>query len=272
MVFDLNMDPQNPDSQNSPKAPISRGKKFRLVLIGFALVGIIAMLVLVLIPSPGSQIAWMTPEQFSNATKVGPLTRLKYRVKDLTAPIWRRFIKNRPSIAIDTSVWTLNNLKSGELSPGITTTTNAGGQLAWVISQAELEAFQKRLKSMTNVVLDGRPRVMTGNKMQSRISVGQSIPTANGMKAVGFSADFIPKIIGSSVGTMVNMTSTEALTSSSTNLPTISTNFAVLCHVLIPSGGALVVDGGQPKRQDGKHFLLIVSPAIIDPTGKPVRR
>ena len=220
---------------------------------------------------PDQRVVWLTPAEFRQSTQPGPFTRIKYDIINLTGPLFRRFLRFRPQINIDSSLMALSAAASEATDLGKPTATNAAGLRAWVLSPNDLQSFQARLKSIPEAAVVSRPRISTANSIQSQLFVGESPLPGSTSIPVGLRVDIMPKVANGTIRLLVCVVSTERVASPQDNFSLIRTNISVSCEVSLPSGGALAVDAGPAKAAGGTNYWFIISPTAIDASGKPIK-
>src|SRR5438093_8922246 len=74
------------------------------LVAGFLAVALItAVAWLTMVRSSEGNLVWISSSQLARATQPGPFTRIKYKLMNLTAPVWRHFARRRTSIQINTA-------------------------------------------------------------------------------------------------------------------------------------------------------------------------
>jgi hypothetical protein len=253
-----------------------------LVVLGALLCA--AVLVLFIVPSFSSHnFVWLTPAQAAQATQPGPFERVKMTLKGWLAPWLHRYYGLRPNIKIEAKLMVIPRDATMPGVLGAPIVTNADGTRAWILSSPELLSLRQNLNSNQHIAVQFAPIIQTGNGMQARMSMGQSIPlgptnrqpVVAGRKAnaswinVGLSIDVMPQAVSGSVRLPLIITSTELAGPAITGGPILRTNFSVACRALIPDAGALVINCRDVGGASPTNYLLIFSPVRVDATGKP---
>jgi len=141
--------------------------------------------------------------------------------------------------------------------------TNADNVRVWILSRADLTAFDLRIKTNAGISAVTRPSITTLSGMQSQMFVGGS--------RSGLRIDLTPKVISGSIRLVVNLTSSEEVPSFSGGPAIVRTNLAAACRVLLSNGGGLVMEGPRADDPAGMDYWYIVSPKAVDPAGNLIK-
>ena len=273
-------------SESVPSVAPRHGSKLRLSLVVLAVLLCAALLVLFIVPNFSSHdFVWLTPAQAAQATQSGPFEKAKMTLKSWLAPWLHRYYGLRPNIRIEAKLMVI--LRDGTM-PGVLgapVLTNADGTRSWILLLSELLSLKQNLNTNQRIAVLFAPIIQTGDGMQARMSMGQSIPLGPtnqqpgvvGRKAnaswinVGLSVDVLPKSVSGSVRLPLITTSTELAGPAITGGPILKTNFSVACRALIPDAGALVINCRDVGGASPTNYLLIFSPVRVDATGKPLK-
>ena len=57
-----------------------------------------------------------------------------------------------------------------------------------------------------------------------------------------------------------------------TGQPGDKTNFLFACRMLVPDGGAVVIDCGRTSSAEHTNKWLLISPVLVDARGIPLKR
>jgi hypothetical protein len=262
-----------PLPSETPPAPFARNRPravrhFLAVFASLVLVLVLFVLFLTL-ASPNPQFVWMTPAQMAQATHPGPLTQLKYKLIRLAGPLMRYYHRNRPNIVISSNIITISS-PSAPAALGAPFITNAAGMSAWILSPAELLTFRQALKTNTSVTMLSSPRILTASGGMARAVIGQSITlSSGGATNVGITLDTVTTASSGSVKMLLGASSTELAGHFIAN--GLKTNFTAACRVLLPDAGALVINCRNADATNPTNYWLIVSPVLVDATGKPIK-
>jgi hypothetical protein len=266
MVFGLSMEPPRatPDPTSAPPSR-RRHLSLRLIPVGLGLLAltIVTLLFAARSPLPNS-VVWLSPAELARLAQPGPLTRLKYKLMNLTGPLWRYVQGNHPSIKIDSSLFKLSVIAAQQTSLGFPIATNGQGLRAWVLPPAELSDFRQRLRGLPGVRHSNSSGIQTGDGAQAKLINGNSVVVAGTVVPVGLTIDVTPQRVRQSLRLNLGVTSTELADSSSNSPPSIRTNLVLACQAVLPTAYGLVLDGGN-------GYWFILSPALIDARGNPVK-
>jgi hypothetical protein len=261
------MDSRPPTSETPPR----RRPLFRLLAVSLSLLVILVVLFLAFAFS-NSQFTWLTPAQMTQASRPGLLTQLKYKLIRLAGPLMRYYHTHRPNILIAANVFTASPV-AGQTDPDIPGLTNADGTRAWILPPQELSSFRQRLKTNTGISLISGMNIQTRDGMSAGAALGRTMTvnvSTGAWTNIGTSIDVLPKKSAGIVSMLINARSTESLVAT-TNGAVIITNFSTACRALIPDAGALVLNCRNTDPANPTNYWLIVSPMLVDATGKPIK-
>ena len=242
-------------------------RRFALAVLGLLLLIITLFL---MVPSrPGPPFAWLTQAEMARLAHSGPFTRLKEKLMNLTAPLWRRYWNTQPRILIDSRLMTLSAAAADQTGLGAPVATNTDGMRAWILSPAEFSSFLQRLNTTPDASLLSRPRAQTAAGASARTFFGNTVLVAGKNVPIGLTLDLSPKVRSGSIQLLLCVTSIESVAASSANAAALRTNLAVACRVLLPNSGGLVVAGGDTDDLRGTNYWLILSPTAVDARGQP---
>jgi len=265
------MDSPPPKSETlaAPAALRRRRALLRFLAVSISLLVILVILFLAFAPSD-SQFAWLTPAQMAQATHAGPLTQLKYKLIRLAGPLMRFYHSHRPNILISSNILRISSpAPPADLGPPFI--TNSGGMSAWILSPAELLSFRQALKTNTTMTMLSSPSIQTASGGSAQAMIGQSISfSPGGITNIGVTLDTAPTASGDLVKMLLGASSTELAGQSITN--GIKTNFSAACRVVLPDAGALVINCRNADATNPTNYWLIVSPVLVDATGKPIKK
>ncbi len=252
-----------------PKPNPRRRRRFALAMLGMLLLSITPLLTLA--SRPGPPFAWLTQAEMARLTNPGPLTRLKDKLMNLTAPLWRRYWNTQPEIGMGCRLLTLSAAAADQTGLSAAVATNSNGVRAWTLSPAELGRFLQRLKTTPGVSLLSRPRLQTLNGVTGQMFIGSTGYVVQTNTPVEVMMDLIPQVSSGSVRLTLRVTSTETVNLPSGYPAAVRTNLAVACRVWLPNAGGLVLNGGNARAGSGTNHWLIISPTAFDAQGHPIK-
>jgi hypothetical protein len=259
-----------PESQKNSR---SIGRRLFLLACGLAVIGITVFLVGRREPVQ-EPLVWLTPNQFSIATRPGPLHRFKVLLVSMAGPFRRFYRPNHANILIASHLVSLSADWEGSESLGAPTATNTDGTRAWILTENELGAFRNLLQTAPGYNLMVSPRVVTADGTTAGVSVTDtiSIPSPDGSirrVPVGLTMDLSPKLVSHAIRLVVGLLSTSKGPITNGAI-TIKTNGVVNSRVRLPNGGALILNVGETRPGASTNFWIIVSPTATDSKGQRV--
>ena len=214
---------------------------------------------------------WLTPAELAHATKPSPLTIIKRKLINLTAPLWRWYRSNRRNIQISSSFLTLSTADSEQIGLGAPTTTNEDGLHAWILSPSELKAFLLRFHTLPGASENAVRTIQTADGNQaSSTTVGLNVDPHPSSRPV-FQVNLLPRAASHSVKLLFSAIWTEIADPAGTNYITVKTNFTATCAAVVPNNGGLVLEGGKPNNANAQTCWLILSPMMLDANGNPIK-
>jgi hypothetical protein len=210
------------------------------------------------------KVVWLASTAFAPVKRIGALTRMKYKLINLTAPIWGRFRRARPQILIDSFMLSFEPGTEPQSELGPPVSTSQAGFQAWVLSATEAGVFRARLKTNNHAVWVNRPRVSTGDGYQAAITSSGSTTSS----AEFLSMDLTPKLVPGRIRLMASITSTKTVTPAAGKPGITETNFHAACRTLIENGGAVVLVAASNTNINKPRLWFILSPTATDATGK----
>jgi len=230
-----------------------------------ALVIVLAILTLFLWPeksvSSGS-VVWLTPAEATKAFQRGKLTNLKFKLLRMSRHASNWYMKKRTQIMIESRLMNVSDEASllGQLPPQ--SFKNADGMRAWILPPEEWANFKQRLTgSAQEVSTLSSSRITTLDDSQAIASSGTAFTNTT--------VNVFPAIAGGYFDLLLGAASTITVTSPTTFSTGTLTNFAMACRVVLPNGGALVVDGRKRGDAPGTNYWFITSAVAVDPAGNP---
>ena len=264
------------DSSLSPEPPSiqikGKGRKMKLLSATILTLLLAFTLLLLLIPTHATKFAWLTAAEFNQLARPAPLTRLKYKLMNLTPPALKSYWKNRPVTLIDSIIWSIPTGVEPKLEMGTTFATNSVGTRACLLSPSELNAFMKGFGKIPQLHVMARPRIQCSDDARAQLFVGDVIPY-NGTAprpSGGQTVNITPKIIGHSIRLVAGITSTGLAARPSGGWPTIVTNFNVFFVAPIPHNGALLLEAGKAIDDPRQTSWILILPKVIDSKTSPL--
>lgn len=263
------MDSPTPSSET----PIpSRRRTLRRLLFLAAFVIFALLVLLILLPAPAPRFAWLTPAELQQATRPSRFTLIKYKLEYLAGPLLRHLPRHPVYFIISSTIFTAAPEASIQTNLGPPFATNAGGLSAWIVPADQIGAFRRALRTNGAVSIQPSPQVQVGSGVQASASIGQNVSLIPGTYTnVGITMDTAATPGSGFINLLIGVSST-ALSSSSSNTPVIKTNFSTACQVTLPQLATLLVRCGQTDSASPSNYWLLVSPAMIDTKGKPVKK
>jgi hypothetical protein len=263
----MNVQPEVPNSV--PALPQRRPLK--LALAGIVLAGLVLLVIVLFfrMAHPKSKLTWLTPAELARVTRIGTFTRLKYKVMNLTAPLWQRWIKPI-RINIHSTLFKILDEAAQQLVLPLPEGTNANGLRAWILSPAELIALQQCIKSNPGISSVSKSSLLTSAGIQSKVSVGNPLTPGTNSAFVGLTVDMVPKIAAGSISLMVATLSTEAVNSAGNQQTVLRTNFTATCRAFLPSAGGLLMEGGTAEKDNGPRYWFLTAPTAVDARGNAI--
>jgi hypothetical protein len=214
---------------------------------------------------------WLKPGELAHYLQPGPFTRLKFRILRLPGPLWRWYMSGREQIVVETRLLTLSAEAAQRAKLPSNCQTNVDGARAWLLSAEELTSLKQQLKGLPGVSVAHVLSLTTYDGGQAQLSAGAPPAAKTNSNFIGLTIDLLPKVVGHSFNLLLGATSTDSdFLPDGTSVGTI-TNLTAACKVLLPNGGALVVDGGTPGDLHQTNHWAIISIVAVDARGRPKR-
>ena len=124
-------------------------------LVTVAMLGVLLLAIILFFTrssKPDPPITWLSPTELARFTQPGPLTRLKDKLMNLTAPLWRRYWRTQPQILVDSRLMIRSAAAADQIDLGVPVATNTDGMRAWILSPPELSSFLRCRQSGSNRV------------------------------------------------------------------------------------------------------------------------
>jgi hypothetical protein len=239
----------------------------RLLVVSAVVLVLLIILFRLLWPSP--QFIWLTPAQAAQANRPGLLTQLKYKLMRLSGPLMRYYSRRSDYILISTEIFNVNAAVD-PAGPDAPCVIKDDGSRAWILSPDKLISFRQGFQAYTNVSKVFSPRIQTSSGGMTRCSMTQSVPGSTNV--VGFTLDVTARSTSRSVNLFVDATDTSWTWAKGTTNISIITNFAAACRTQLADAGGLVINCRGTDPASATNYWLIISPMLVDATGKPIKK
>jgi hypothetical protein len=226
------------------------------------------MLLLILTSLSGHKVIWLTPAEFARSTQPGPFSALKQKIKILAAPVWQRFRRAPLQIRIETSIVTLAASAARDVGLGRPVSTNVNGMSVWILSAAELNTLQARLKTNPAALLRAMP-VQTLNRWPAQL--GETMPGLWGKPPTALTLGLIPKAASGSIKLTASVIHTTLSTQPPAPTFVVKTNLTAACRAVIPAGHGLVMKATNLQDPIADTYFFLFSPAVLDAQGNPIK-
>jgi hypothetical protein len=259
----------NESTGTGPSRKYSRLKRVTLCLLAILAIGYLGLFLSDIV---SSRMTWLTPAELQQASEPGLMSRIKYRLAVALGPLNRFILRSKKSlIHIDSSILALSSAASEKINLGVPLTTTSGGARAWILSPEQMSSFTNQLNEMNYAAAVSKPRIDTADGVRSRMVIGGTTIVGNDHAQSGQGAltiDVVPKVANGNLKLLLGVTDTEVQAASTGGVVSVKTNLAVACRVTVPNAGAVVIDGGATGE---KHYWLVLSPVLVDASGKPIK-
>lgn len=251
----------------------ARLRLLRLTAVFLVLIIAVAGLVMLLCPSPAvAVIPW--------PVKGPSLTRALWNRCRAALPMWYWRLKGSllgpaKAVNLDSAIFLFKdwpNSRYSDLSLGKAEFADTNGLQAWILGESESKALRRRLEQEPGNELISRPKVSTAHKVQSTISVGNTISVAGIQPMAGLVIDFLPRVRGNSTDLTAIMTLTEAVTNqiataegTLSNIVSIRTNFALAARIQLPNGSGVFLLHAAHGVTNRNRFGVIISASLPVP-------
>jgi hypothetical protein len=262
----------NPDSPPATLPAAQRQRRFLILRLSVAAICVFVASILLVVPlarPPVGTAAHLTPAGRDRLTRPGALTKFKWKLKRLTAPILHHIWKGQPIVGIESQLFAVPPAQAGSIELPRPATTTADGERAWVLSPSDLKALRQRLQALPGATLLGSPSIHTIGGGSAQLSSVKSVYVPWKSASVGLTIDVAPNVTGNSVRLIVSAVSTEVLPPTNPASTTTRTNFAINYQAWMHSQSGLVVDTGKARDSQGNGYWFIVLPTVIDEFGRP---
>jgi hypothetical protein len=209
---------------------------------------------------------WLTPAEFSHATRLSPFKRIAYRLVYLVPALGRVYLGQRQKLSMSARLYALT--QGAEMQAGLppASSTNAGGERVWVLPPAEVKVFQQEATTNLCVRLVTQASIQTADGAYCSGMTGTSASIPNGL-----TFDVLPRVGAGWVRLLAAVSSTENSQGSSPYFATLHTNLAAACRVLIPNQGGLLLAAPAAKSLSETNYWILISATAVDAKGNPIK-
>jgi hypothetical protein len=257
---------------NSSGKPAS---KRRVILVLVVLLIVAAVLAASFSGRPGDlrdQIVWLTPSEFAQIKRVGPLTPLKFQLMRWTAPLWNSYLRNKPQLTISASVVTLPvemRWPTNSFSPFVTATNRTR---AWILSPEQLKSIQTELSALPDTAVALRSQVIVASGLAAQVSTGNTLGSGSNSVFYGSAVFLISDVLNDKVVLTFELNHSQLAPNLKPGELTVQTNQAYACRAAFPNNGGLLVE--NPYSEPGasnRHWLFLTAKAV-DASGRLIGR
>jgi hypothetical protein len=256
---------------SNPRPAKKIGTLVTLAIALFVLAGLILVSFRPRPASPQNQLSWLTTGELARPKPITPFTQFKFRVLRLTAPVWQRFVKNRPQITIEASVLKLSATAPGPIDFIPPFATAANGTRAWILSPQQIRSVRAQLAALPEAAVVAAPRCITGDGIVSRLSMENSFSIAGHTESAGLFLWLRPGLAYDKVALTVDLQQTEAETNPA-GIALIKTNQAYACQAVFQNEGGLLLENPSPDTNSPSRFWLVLTARAVDAKGRLLGR
>ena len=213
-----------------------------------------------------NQIVWLTPFEFAQIKRIGPLTRLKFQLMRWTAPLWKSYTSNKPQLTISASVVTLPIemlWPTNSFSPFVTATN---GTRSWILSPEQLKSIQTELDALPETAAALRSQVMVEAGMQAQVSSGNTLGSGSNTVFFGSAVSLIPEIASDNVLLTFEVNHSQLATDLTPGELRVKTNQAYACRAVFPGNGGLLIENPNPEAGSSNRNWLFLGARVWIPT------
>lgn len=245
--------------------------------VAFGVLLIVLFTAILIFTSQPPKLIWLTPTEYAQATGGLPMMSIRYKLLVKMDQVKQFFFRNSlgskgPSVRLDRNVFLLSPASAHQVNLGIPTGTNAAGKKVWILSPQELTAFRAQLETIPGIEKLPAPDTSVLEGPNSSSFSGIYMDQRGGSISLQFEVRLIPSRVQNSIRLIVGLTDEkDSLVKIINALSQIDTNYAVTLKALIPSSGAIAIDGGKTKKSGQNSYWVILSPVLTDTNGIPVK-
>ena len=217
-------------------------------------------------------IVWLTPSEFAQLKRVGPLTRLKFQLMRWTAPLWNGYWRNNPQLTINAMVLTLPSeivWPTNSLSPFGTATNETR---SWILSPAQSKNILTELSAWPETAIALRSQVIVGVGLAAQVSSGNTIGSGSNTVSFGSSVFLLPDVAGEKIELTFELHHSQLATDLNPQELRAKTNQAYACRAVFPNDGGLLIENPNPERGTSNRHWLFLSARAVDAKGRLIGR
>ena len=215
-----------------------------------------------------NQLVWLTPSEFDQIKRVGPLTRLKFQLMRWTAPLWSSYLRNKPQLTISARVVTLPVemlWPTNSFSPFVTTTN---GARSWILSPDQLKSILTELGALPETAVALRSQVIVGGGLSAQVSSGNTVGSGSNTVFYGSAVFLISDAVNDKVMLTFELNHSQLATDLKPGELRVETNQAYACRAVLPNNGGLLVENPNPQPGASNRHWLFLSARAVDAHGR----
>jgi hypothetical protein len=184
-------------------------------------------------------------------------------------PTWGWFWRLKESllgrtkvIALNTTIFDCQGLSNDVLSalslpqPDFSDTN---GLQVWVMHDSELGALRRRLEQTPGNLVLFSPRVITGDRVGTRLSATAAVFIDGAPRDVGLTTDFLPLIHREATDLSTMLAHTMAVTNYADASISVRTNFSVAARIQVPIGSGIFMFKAGHSDTNRNSIGIVIS-------------
>ena len=245
--------------------------KRRVILVLIILTIGIAGLAVLFRGRPGdlqNQIVWLTPTEFAQIKRIGPLTRLKFQLMRWTAPLWNSYWRNKPQLTISATVVTLPVemlWPTNSFSPFVIATN---GTRSWIFSPEQLKSIQAELGALPETAIAHRSQAIVAEGVAAQVSTGNTVGSGSNTVFYGSSVFLVPDVANDKVALTFELHHSQLASDLAPGELRVKTNQACAGRAVFPNTGGLLVENPNPEPGASNRHWLFLSAKAVDANGR----
>jgi hypothetical protein len=240
----------------------------RLVLAALVALALVIVLAGLSLRAPSEGPTFVSQREALQPIAARPFGEFRARIKNLMNPILRHFQRRRSVVLLSTGLILLPQAVAGETGLGSPQATNSDGLHAWVLAQADLDAFELRCKSLPGYEYRELPYAAAADGATSVRFTGRGIGLGTNVVNYGLHTIATAKIVAYSPTLTLAVWDTEPETNSLSVPPPELTNFVANCRLTLAPRTTLVLCDTGHTNGAGKNHWFTLNAIVIDPSGK----